>query len=181
MPEISRFFGIVVQMYYSDHDPPHFHVRYSGQKALIAIETLALLRGHLSPRALGLVTEWAALHRTELMEDWNLARAEAQLKPIAPLEQIMLMDIVAAKALGDYRLHLRFEDGVEGVVDLAPHLSFKGVFEPLRDPAYFAQVRVDPEMGTVAWPNGADLDPDVLYARITGTPILQEHDAHLAR
>ena len=76
----------VVQMYYGDHEPPHFHVRYSGQKALIAIETLALLRGRLSPRALGLVTEWAALHRAELMEDWNLARAEAQLKPIAPLE-----------------------------------------------------------------------------------------------
>jgi hypothetical protein len=67
MPEISRFFGITVQMYYSDHEPPHFHVRYSGQKALIAIETLALLSGRLSPRALGLVTEWAALHRTELM------------------------------------------------------------------------------------------------------------------
>ncbi|HEX4133206.1 MAG TPA: DUF4160 domain-containing protein [Bryobacteraceae bacterium] len=50
MPEISRFFGIVVQMYYADHEPPHFHVRYSGQKALIAIETLAILGGNLSPR-----------------------------------------------------------------------------------------------------------------------------------
>jgi hypothetical protein len=66
----------------------------------------------------------------------------------------MLKDIVAAKALGGYRLYLRFEDGVEGVVDLAPHLSFQGVFEPLRDPIYFAQVRVDPASGTVAWPNG---------------------------
>jgi hypothetical protein len=86
MPEISRFFGIVVQMYYADHDPPHFHVSYAGQKALIAIETLAVLRGNLSPRALGLVIEWGALHRAELMEDWMLARAEAQLNPIAPLE-----------------------------------------------------------------------------------------------
>jgi len=57
MPEISRFFGIVVQMYYADHDPPHFHVRYAGQKALISIENLAVLRGALSSRALGLVTE----------------------------------------------------------------------------------------------------------------------------
>jgi len=69
MPEISRFFGIVVQMYYADHEPPHFHVRYSGQKALIGIQTLSVLRGSLSPRVLGLVTEWATLHRSELMED----------------------------------------------------------------------------------------------------------------
>jgi len=87
----------------------------------------------------------------------------------------MLKDVVAAKALGDYRLYLRFEDGVEGAVDLAPHLSFRGVFEPLRNPAYFALVRVDPELGTVVWPNGADLDPDVLYGHVSGTPILQEH------
>lgn len=93
----------------------------------------------------------------------------------------MLKDIVAAQALGDYRLHLRFEDGVEGVVDLGPHLGFRGVFEPLRDPDFFALVRVDPDLGTVTWPNGADLDPDVLYGRITGAPILLEQDAHLAR
>jgi hypothetical protein len=86
VPEISRFFGIVVQMYYADHDPPHFHVRYGGQKALIAIGTLAVLRGKLSPRAMSLVTEWAGLHQAELMEDWKLARQEAELKPIAPLE-----------------------------------------------------------------------------------------------
>jgi len=93
----------------------------------------------------------------------------------------MLKDIVAANALGDYRLHLRFEDGVEGVVDLAPHLSFRGVFEPLKDPAYFARVRVDPDLGSVAWPNGADLDPDVLYARLSGTPIMLEPDLHQSR
>jgi uncharacterized protein len=92
----------------------------------------------------------------------------------------MLKDIVAATALGEHRLHLRFEDGVEGVVDLAPHLSFQGVFEPLRDPASFARVRADPELGTVAWPKGTDLDPDVLYGRITGTPIYPERDGYLA-
>lgn len=86
MPEISRFFGIIVQMYYADHNPPHFHVRYAEQKALITIETLAVLRGRLTPRALALVIEWATLHQAELMEDWALAREEAQLNPIAPLE-----------------------------------------------------------------------------------------------
>ena len=86
MPEISRFFGIVIQMFYNDHDPPHFHVRYSGQRALIAIDDLAVLRGRLSPQALNWVRQWATLHRAELAEDWNLARSEAQLRPIPPLE-----------------------------------------------------------------------------------------------
>jgi hypothetical protein len=93
----------------------------------------------------------------------------------------MLKDIVAANAFNNYRLHLRFEDGVEGVVDLAPILSFRGVFEPLKDPAYFAQVRVDPELGSVVWPNGADLDPDVLYGRLTGTPVFEPQDAQMHR
>ena len=84
----------------------------------------------------------------------------------------MLKDIVAAEALSGYRLRLRFEDGVSGVVDLVDRISFRGVFEPLRDSTYFALVRVEPELGTVVWPNGADLDPDVLYGAITDTPVL---------
>jgi Protein of unknown function (DUF2442) len=60
---------------------------------------------------------------------------------------------------------------VEGVVDLTALLGFRGMFESLKSPAYFAEIRVDPELGTVVWPNGADLDPNVLYARLTGTPI----------
>jgi hypothetical protein len=86
MPEISRFFGIVVQMYYADHDPPHFHVRYAGRRAPHCYRVSRGFAWKSFAAALGLVTEWAALHRTELTEDWALARAEAQLNPIAPLE-----------------------------------------------------------------------------------------------
>jgi len=86
MPELSRFFGIVIAMFYNDHAPPHFHVRYGSQRAIVAIDSLAVLEGRLSPRALGLVTEWAALHGKELREDWTLAQAHKPLKPIAPLE-----------------------------------------------------------------------------------------------
>jgi hypothetical protein len=78
----------------------------------------------------------------------------------------MLKDIVFASPLDGYRLSLAFEDGVQGVVDLEQILSFRGVFAPLKDPAYFSQVRVDSELGTVSWPNGADLDPDVLYSQL---------------
>lgn len=86
MPEISRFLGISITMYYNDHPPPHFHVRYGGQRALVAIESLAVLRGQLTPRVLGLVIEWAAAHQAELMEDWRLARLEEPLNKITPLE-----------------------------------------------------------------------------------------------
>ena len=83
----------------------------------------------------------------------------------------MLKDIVEVKPLGGYRLYLRFEDGVAGELDFADRLRFEGVFAPLRDPAVFAQVRIHPELGTIAWPTGADLDPDVLHAELSGTPI----------
>lgn len=66
MPEISRFYGIVIQMYYGDHPPPHFHARYAGHSVKIDIDTLAVIDGKLPARALGLVIEWAALHQQEL-------------------------------------------------------------------------------------------------------------------
>jgi hypothetical protein len=75
----------------------------------------------------------------------------------------MLKDIVFAHPVDGHRLRIRYEDGVEGIIDLDAIVSFRGVFAPLKDPACLSQVRVDAELGTVSWPNGADLDPDVLY------------------
>lgn len=89
----------------------------------------------------------------------------------------MLVDIVEARPLGGHRLYLRFEDGVEGEVDLGNRIRFEGIFAPLRDPEEFAKVRVHEELKTVVWPNGADLDPDVLYAQVTGKPIALDSPA----
>jgi hypothetical protein len=86
MPEISRFFGIIIRMFYADHDPAHFHAIYGEYEALIAIDSLAVLRGFLPRRALALVLEWAALHRAELRQDWQRARAGEVLAPIEPLD-----------------------------------------------------------------------------------------------
>jgi len=86
MPEISRFFGIVIAMFYAEHEPPHFHARYGQDQAVIGMDSLSVLEGRLPPRALGLVMEWAAVHQAELRADWELARGQAPLRKIAPLE-----------------------------------------------------------------------------------------------
>ena len=86
MPEISRFFGIVIKMFFDDHNPPHFHAEYGECAALIDILNLSLFAGWLPPRVLGLVVEWATLHRQELLDDWEKAKAQQELQKIAPLE-----------------------------------------------------------------------------------------------
>ncbi len=83
----------------------------------------------------------------------------------------MLKDIVAVQPLEAYHIHLRFEDGIEGGVDVSRLIKFSGIFAPLKELSYFTQVRVSSEAGTIVWPNGADLDPDVLYAAIAGEAI----------
>lgn len=86
MPEISRFLGLILSMYYSDHRPLHFHVRYGDHEAMIQIDTGRILGGSLPPRARNLVEEWRLLHVADLMEDWQLAEMRHPLKKIAPLE-----------------------------------------------------------------------------------------------
>ncbi len=85
MPEISRFLGIIVRMRFNDHPPPHFHVQAAGRTAAVSIRSLRVLEGDLSPRILGLVVEWAALHRDELLLDWDLAMKRQPLNRIDPL------------------------------------------------------------------------------------------------
>jgi len=86
MPEISRFFGIIIAMYYRDHVPPHFHASYGEHQASVEIETLEFNGESLPPRAAALVIEWAVLHQEELRENWDRARLRQPLVPIRPLE-----------------------------------------------------------------------------------------------
>ena len=85
MPTISVFYGVVIQMFWQDHAPPHFHALYAEYEALIDIRTLEVIGGNLPRRALALVLEWAQEHRAELSEDWDLCRRNEQPRKIAPL------------------------------------------------------------------------------------------------
>lgn len=168
MPRSSEFFGVVIFMYYNDHNPPHFHAEYAGSEALIAIETLETLEGGLPRRPTAFVLEWAALHREALRRNWERARNGLPLAPIDPLsreEHVMLrpVRVRAAQPLEQYHVRLEFTDGSVRDMDLEPYLHGP-IFEPIRaDEQVFRSMRVDPRGGTITWDNGADIDPDVLY------------------
>ena len=86
MPETSRFFGIIIRMYFNDHDPAHFHAIYGDDEAVVGIDPIQLKFGRLPPRAFSLVVEWAGLHQRELLENWQALRSGQLPSKISPLE-----------------------------------------------------------------------------------------------
>lgn len=86
MPTICAFYGILIQMFWRDHPPPHFHALYAEYEVLIDIHTLEIIQGSMPRRALALILEWASLHRAELLEDWELCEKNQSPKKILPLE-----------------------------------------------------------------------------------------------
>ena len=86
MPEVARFYGIVVRIFYNEHPPPHFHVQYADSQASVRIEFPTVIAGNLPARALGLVMEWASLRQEELRRAWGQAEALAPIDRIAPLD-----------------------------------------------------------------------------------------------
>jgi len=86
MPRICSFYGVVIWMYWGDHNPPHFHAEYGDYEILIQIENLSIYAGYLPSRALGLVIEWASLHQAELTQNWNLVQQRLSPNKIEPLK-----------------------------------------------------------------------------------------------
>jgi hypothetical protein len=123
--------------------------------------------------------EWATMHRDELLEDWELARKRSELKKNISfgVTAMFMIDVVDVKVIEGYLLELIFDDGLTAKVDMDRVLGrFDGVFAPLCDPDFFNRVRVDRELGTIVWPNGADICPDVLYSFASGKPIIVNGD-----
>ena len=86
MPEVSRFFGISIRMYFDDHHPPHFHAIYGDSEVEAGIDPITLLRGRFPRRALGMVLEWAALHQQELLDNWERLHNDQPPHRIDPLD-----------------------------------------------------------------------------------------------
>ncbi len=151
-------------MYFLDHEPPHFHAMYSGAEAQIQIQPIGLLVGKLPPRALALVVEWATVHEARTSGELATTPRRRTTLQNRTVGVVMKPRITGVRATGTFQLRLEFADGSTGSVDLASWIGGRrGVFAPLQEPAFFARVSLDPEAGTVVWPNGVDLDPDMLY------------------
>lgn len=85
MPKICTFLGISIYMYFDEHNPPHFHARYNGYKGIFSLTSLKYSEGNLPPRIIGLVTEWAELHKEELLDNWIILKETGKYKKIKPL------------------------------------------------------------------------------------------------
>jgi hypothetical protein len=175
VPRISAFYGIVIEMYFGDHPPPHFHARYGGDVALIVIATGDVYAGSLPPRALRLVREWVEERRAGTrgrLAPGAGARA-ARMDRTALMNE--LIDITDVRPLEDRWVRIWSSDGSIKDVDLGPLLARGGVFAPMRDDRdRFCDVRVNAETGTIEWPGEVDLDPLVLYGLhepATGPPL----------
>lgn len=136
MPEISRFLGIIITMYYDEHNPPHFHAKYGDYDIIVNIES-GKIEGKFPHRALKLVLEWLYLN-------WNN----------------MIKHVIEAKYIKDYLVWIKFNDGKSGNVDLKNKI-WGEIFEPLKDINYFKKFAIKND--TLSWENGADIAPESLY------------------
>ena len=173
MPIISTFYGIIIQMYWDDHAPPHFHARYAEDANSDRHTHLGNIEGKNVTAGSGADTGMGAGTPRRTHGGLGIMPTQATTKKniaasIVPPIQIggTPWDVMAVEALDGYRLHVRFADGLEGEVDMSERVRSPraGVFTALADPDVFAQAYV--ELGAVTWPGELDLAPDAMHDEI---------------
>ena len=178
MPRVSAFYGVVIYMYWNERDHPvaHFHAYHAGRRASVSADG-EVLAGSLEPRApsssgnglsSGVVRSW----RTgSAPGGTSPCSASTRWRSMKIVEENYLPVVVGVAVVGDRVLRLLFSDGTAGDVDFSAE-RWTGVLSPLNDPAYFSEVTVDPEAGTIVWPGGIDLAPEPLYEQAKAHPLL---------
>jgi hypothetical protein len=179
MLRVSAFYGVVIYMYWNERDHPvaRFHAYHAGRRASVSPDGNALA-GSQEPRALQFVREWASLRREEILANWertermSSSSASHRCRSMMSVSENYLPIVVGVAAVGDHVLRrLLFSDGTVGDVDFSAE-RWTGVLEPLNDPAYFAQVAVDPEAGIIVWQDEINLAPEPLYERARAHPLV---------
>ena len=166
MPELSRFYGIVITMYSEadgNHSLPHIHVRYGNMRAVYSLQG-ELLRGKMPSKQHKLVLAWMALHELELQENWYLASSKCACYRIPPLKWDVDCRVLSVKATDSFSVVAQWSDGSFREYDVKPFLEDCGpYFARLNDPDYFKKVRVSEFGDTIEWPEGQDIAPESLY------------------
>jgi hypothetical protein len=163
VPELSRFLGIVIAMFYRDHEPANFHAVYGEYEITVGIED-GIVKGEFPRRALRHVLEWYEMHKAELAENWTRQKSVNRCCPSRPWSKAMIR-VTEAKWVRDFIVRLRFSDGLEGEVDFREELDGP-VFAPLRDVDAFKRFELHPELHTLVWENGADFAPEFLHSLV---------------
>ena len=168
MPTIAWFYGIMIQMFYNDHEPPHFHARYGRAKAIVRLSDGEIIAGELPRRLRGWSGNglWRETPNCGIIGNVRV-RTSRLKRSLAPMQtnELPMVDVLRLRSLDGHRLWLRFTDGSEGVRDFSDILAAGGTMvEPLKAPDYFKRAFV--EMGAPTWPNGFDLDPINLYMEL---------------
>lgn len=146
MPELSRFFGIIIRMYMEvgiQHHRPRFHAYYGDDVAIYSFDPIEVL---------------AASIRERHSADWPISVSRKKWK----MKTHPIYRVCSVRIIGPYMLHIVFDDRTEQSINFQPVLA-GNLFGPLRDLALFNQVQIDPEVHTLIWPNGADFDPATLH------------------
>jgi hypothetical protein len=161
MPELSRFFGIVIGIFYREHGRQHFHAVY-GELKRLSISTQAHNIWRVTQRSLNPCERMASGPRCGTKGELRVGTAAQDSKENCTIEvRTMKYHVIAAEYVSGYVIRLKFRDGTAGEIDLSEELNGP-IFEPLRNIETFKQFKVHPEFHTVVWPNGADLAPEFL-------------------
>lgn len=174
MPRLSYFYGITIAMYWREqnHPVPHFHAQYAEHLASFGIDG-TLLAGRYRRERCAWSRNGRSRTRTSCSPTgsacatcsrWSPSNRSPNMNRMAEIPP--LVHVTGVEVIGEHRLRLTFEDGAVGDVAFGDH-EWRGVFEPLRDPARFAEVSVDEQMGTIVWPGGLDMAPEPLYEEAT--------------
>lgn len=178
MPRVSAFYGVVIYMYWNERDHPvaHFHASHAGRRASVSADG-NVLAGSLDPEPFsssrnGPFSAVARSLRTGSGHGGTShCSGSTRWRNMEVVDENYLPVVVGVAVVGDRALRLLFSDGTVGDVDFSAQ-RWTGVLSPLNDSAYFAEVTVDPEAGTLVWPDGIDLAPEPLYEQAQAHPLV---------
>ena len=159
MPEICRFFGIIIFLYWKDHNPPHIHFTYGDYECSISVLD-RIVDGQAPAKVIAKVNEWINLHEAEILSLWEKAQKGEKIDKIEPLKQTLMLRVIDVDYIRNYELLVTFSDGSKKIVNLEPYLTGE-VFGELLDKEKFVQYGLT--RATIEWANGADLAPEFLY------------------